>query len=100
MRLAFAGSVSGILHGLDDSPGHRQHVDLNQGLIRPRVPKPLPLLEAVKASRRRRLFPCVWIIPDAIPRSLLNSHAKSRFDIPPLKPVWLTERLPDPSKRC
>jgi hypothetical protein len=100
MRLPFAVGVSGILQGLNQSLSDRQHVDLNQRLIRPRVPKPLPLLEAVKPSRRSGVFPRVWTVADAIPCSLLNRHAKGRFDILHLERVSLAERLPDPSKRC
>jgi len=50
MRLPFVVSVSGILQGLQHSLSDRQHVDLKQRLIRPRVPEPLPLLEAVKPT--------------------------------------------------
>jgi hypothetical protein len=100
MRLPFVVSVSGILQGLQHSLGDRQHVDLNQRLIRPRVPKALPLLEAVEPTWRDRVLQCVWVFPDAIPHSLLNSHTKGRFDIPGVKGGWLTERLSNPSERC
>src|SRR5215813_8762437 len=100
MRLPFVVGVSGVLQGLNQALSDRQHVDLNQRLIRPRVPKPLPLLEAVKPACRNRVLPCVWMVADAIPGLLLNSHPKCWFDIAGVKGIWLTERLSDPRERC